>query len=132
MHADQQVESVQVGDRPESLILALLCAGRVEDAAEVAERAHMFRLAMLLCQAGSDDQVMFRVQDQVELWEDHEATDLLPEDLLAVYKILGTIRCDTHYRANLSACHLSMCLLCVLMLNLYCLVIIIIIIRRKI
>ena len=81
-----------MSDHPESVLLALLCSGRVEDAVEVAERAGLFRLAMLLCQAGGDEEVRFMLQQQVELWEDQGATsnDLLPEDMLAVYKILGS------------------------------------------
>lgn len=91
---DQDVANIPLGDRPESVLLALLCCGRVEDAVEVAERAGLFRLSMLLCQAGGDDDVLFMLQQQVELWEDQGATspDLLPEDMLAVYKILGMSR----------------------------------------
>ena len=86
-----------MGDRPESVILALLCAGRVEDAAEVAERADMFRLAMLLCQAGSDHKVGFMLQQQVQQWKAWGAADLIPEELLSVYKILGTFFTHAQY-----------------------------------
>jgi hypothetical protein len=90
LFVDQDVDSIHLGDRPESVVLSLLCSGRVEDAAEVAEKGNMFRLAMLLCQAGSDDELRFMLHQQVQLWEDHEANELMPEDLLAIYKILGT------------------------------------------
>jgi hypothetical protein len=87
---DQSVADIDLSDRrPESIVLSLLCSGRVEDAVEVAERAHLYRLAMLLSQAGGDDEVRDMLDNQLVLWEDNDATEFMSEDMLSVYKILG-------------------------------------------
>jgi hypothetical protein len=82
------------------LMFELLCNRRVDDAVEVAQLTGMHRLAMLLCQIGSDDDMTELISSQLRLWENQRAESKISPGLLAIYRILGSI--DIHISRSLS------------------------------
>lgn len=73
------------------LIFELLCSRRVDDAVELAQSSGMHRLAMLICQIGSDDEMRDLIMSQLHLWESQRADSTISPALLAIYRILGGI-----------------------------------------
>jgi len=70
-------------------VLELLSSHRVAEAAEAADRAGLPRLAGLVLQAGGDYESSSLMQQQLQLWTYMGADDLVPVEVLKVYRFLG-------------------------------------------
>ena len=70
-------------------IFDLLSCRRVVDAASLAEKMGMFRLASIIVQADGDIAITDLIRGQVQMWLYMGASDLVPTDLLNVYRLIG-------------------------------------------
>jgi len=86
-----EVDEGEAGQHPATYrrIFELLSCRRVGSATSVSSSAGMSRLSLLLSQLEGDENMQHLVQSQLRDWEAVGAVEVIPEELLAVYRVLG-------------------------------------------
>eukprot|EP01041_Mallomonas_annulata_P003522 gene3522-7007_t len=70
-------------------IFELLSCRRLQDAITLSRKAGLSRLSLLLSQLGGDDNVKHLIQRQIYSWEYAGAMEVIPPELIAIYRVLG-------------------------------------------